>query len=229
MKYSKGLLASLAMITIGGSFVGYDAQAETIAEYTFTGNSPASSDSSAATVAGAAAFGSWDGFSSPDYGISSEVAYARSSVTSDQLSNLSGNGAIDHNDYLGFTITGVDFDIAAISFQHSMTDTDNGNTYQAHLFTSATGFSEGDVLLSTSLAGTGGAVSDTPTLVTTGIAALQGIVGDLEVRIYFTDAQTIPGFIHTLDNIIVSGVPEPGSLALFGLGGVCVLWRRRRD
>ena len=33
----------------------------------------------------------------------------------------------------------------------------------------------------------------------------------------------------TLDNVSVTAIPEPGSLALLGLGGLCVLKRRRRD
>ncbi|MGB0766193.1 MAG: PEP-CTERM sorting domain-containing protein [Phycisphaeraceae bacterium] len=34
---------------------------------------------------------------------------------------------------------------------------------------------------------------------------------------------------HVVNNFTVSAVPEPGSLALLGLGGLCMLKRRRRD
>ena len=226
---SNGILTSLTGAML---FAATPASAVVIAEYTFDSNSQASADLSPETNATNADFGAWNGdwagSTTSNMGFSSNLAFVRSPLSSTDLSNGSNTGAIGHNDYLGFTIQGSGFDITSISFSHAMTDTDNGNTYQAHLFTSATGFAAGNVLQSTTLAGTGSGVSGGLAFDATGTAALQGLASDLEVRIYITDSQDTPGFVHTIDNIVVNGTPEPGSLALLGLGGAFLLWHRRR-
>jgi len=38
----------------------------------------------------------------------------------------------------------------------------------------------------------------------------------------------LDGMQITVDNILISAVPEPSSMALFGLGGLSFLLRRRR-
>ena len=222
---SNGLLTSL---TGSLMLVAAPASAVVIAEYSFDSNSQASTDASLETDALDATFGAWDGASpGSDIGFSSEAAFARSSATSAVLSDGT-TGAIDDDDYLSFTIQGSGFDVTSISFSHAMTDTNNGNTYQAHLFTSATGFAAGDVLGSSTLLGNGGAVTGGLTFDANAVLALQGLAADLEVRIYLTDTQNVPGFVHFVDNIVVEGTPEPSSLAVLGFAGACLFWHRRR-
>lgn len=53
-----------------------------------------------------------------------------------------------------------------------------------------------------------------------------GAGGNLEIRIAFDSADGSNPFVG-IDNVSITDVPEPGSLALLGLGGLALLRRRR--
>lgn len=229
MSRSNGLLTGLTAALL---LTGANASALTLAEYSFTSNSQASTDTVIEPNATDADFGSWDGNWSgstlPAIGFNFNIAYVSSDLTNDVLTNGTGTGAIGHSDYLSFTIEGSGFDITSISFDHGINDSEASNSYEAHLFTSATGFAAANVLDTSTLAGTGGAVDGGVAFDATGTTLLQGVTSDLEIRIYFTDSQNVPGFFHSIDNIVVEGTPEPSSLAVLGVLGLFVISRRRR-
>lgn len=225
MSRSNALLTGLTAALI---LAGTHTSADVLAEYTFTGNSPASTDTTLLPNATDANFGSWDGTwtgtTTGFIGFNFGVAFVSTSLTTDALTTGTGTGAVGRGDYLAFTIQGSGFDITSIAFEHAISDSDADATYQAHLYTSETGLIAGQV---STLTGTGVAVAGGLTYVPTG-GALDGLTSDLEVRIYFTDSQDVNGFAHSIDNIIVQGTPEPTSLAVLGILGVLVLSRRRR-
>lgn len=76
-----------------------------------------------------------------------------------------------------------------------------------------------------------GSINDSWTLTTANSSVPQDVTGNLYVRIYGATAIATSGmrFIDAVElNGTVSAVPEPGSLALLGLGGLG-LWRRIRN
>lgn len=156
------------------------------------------------------------------------VAFIRSDVTSEGLSN-----AITANDYLSVTLTGADYGISEITFNHSVSDTFDDADYTTHILVKEFGltFVASDEVLDTTRTADGSPLPATPAAsVDLSLdPAFQGLSGTTEIRVYFSDDVTNNGQIHLLDNLFITVVPEPSSLALVGLGGFFLLRRRRRD
>jgi hypothetical protein len=51
----------------------------------------------------------------------------------------------------------------------------------------------------------------------------------LTFRIYYADSNTVNNTGGRIDTVILNAVPEPASLALLGLGGLCLLTRQRKS
>ena len=142
-------------------------------------------------------------------------------------------------DFLSFTLDGGanTLNISEVSFEWGLTDAP-GFDFDVYLLSSATGFATSNVISTSGALSAASTATNPPgfapftldvSVDTSGIAGLQGVSGPVEFRIYVTDSITSgPG--HFIDDISVEGVavPEPGSLALLGLGGLC-LFRRRRS
>ena len=233
MKRSNGIvIAGLATTLIAGN-----ASAITLAEYTFDGGSTTATNVAGGITAGVANFDAWNsGTTTPGFD-GSGIAFARANATNnvafDPLEQDLAD-AIAADNYLSFTLTGVGASVDSITYTHGVLGSINGANYASYLFVGANGFIavEGDELVDTpgeptTLLSTA-ATSETVTMSTTGIAALQSFSGTVEVRIYLSDDTQGNPEIHTIDNILVQGVPEPSSLALFSLGGIGLIWRRCR-
>ena len=229
MRLSKGLLFGIALTVLTGQ-----ATAQVIAEYNFDGASPVASNTAPGITAGDANFTEWDPAASAP-GFSGSSAFARSSATNNVAIPLEQNlsEALAADNYLSFKIDGTGYSVDSIGYVHSVTGAPSNGIYASYLFTSKTGFSEGDQLtdagvgLPTTTLTTATSTTDTVSFDTSGITELQGLSEEIEIRIYLSDNFLEGSHVHFLDSIIVSGVPEPGSLALLGLGGLCLSWRRR--
>ena len=156
--------------------------------------------------------------------VGDNASIVRSNLTSEGLS-----AAISAQDYVSVTVTGADYGISSISYDHSVSDTFNLANYTTHILASPIGFTDTDSVLNTTRTGDGGPLPVEPISVDTSVEPIfQGLTGTTEVRIYFSDTATNNGQVHILDNLVITVTPEPGSLALLGIGGACLLWRRRR-
>lgn len=235
MKRRKGLLLGLAslVMTHASSVM---AAPVLLAEYTFDLADIAADGKSASATS---TFGSIDA-GDITFGPSSSVsgtplfetsgAVVRSSETSstnDLLSEaLAGSG---FSEYLSFTIDSTSaspFSISKISYDYEITSA-SGLVLSTHLLLNDDGdaFSAADLLKTTQL--TPANPLSTADAEVTYDLALTGLTAPVEIRIYFSDTSVSGAGIHGVSNIKIEGVPEPSSLALLGLGGICLLRRRR--
>jgi hypothetical protein len=234
MKYIKYPLATLAT---GIFILPFAANADVLAEYTFTGSSAAEvvvADSSAANVtaedftgSGGATFSSY-----------SDMAFIYSDdATATLISAIAGQ------DYWEFQVevaSGYSLNLESLDFDHYSTNTsDPLVSFESSLsvFSSVNGFDAADVLLTSTE--TNSVDNSSPQLqesvsVTLSGLDYQGLTGTTTFRIYaFSDGSDEDQIIR-LDNVVLNGtvsaVPEPSSFAL--LAGFCglasVMVRRRR-
>lgn len=103
------------------------------------------------------------------------------------------------------------------------------------MYTSKTGFTEGDHLLGLFRAGTtaGTFTTNNGTSVDLSAAAFQNLSDEtVEFRFLLGDDSGATSRIHVLDNIELVGditlIPEPSSATLLGLGGLALILRRRK-
>jgi len=232
MTLRNGLRACLTTACLA-SLTVTQAPAATLAEYDFEGSvSPLQSiDSDTTTDASPVSFGTAGDFTNGAILNIGEAAYIRVSNADSNLST-----AISNEDYLTFSINlaagETDFSIDQISYLHHLTDTQNGHTYNSYLFSSVNGGLTGNEIASSTFEVTpeSGDSDDTEKNATVvfdaaGAGGYDSLTGSVTFWIVVTDTSTQGGHTHGIDNILVT--PEPGSLALLGLGGLCVLWRRR--
>ena len=220
------LLAGSALAFHAGS-----ASAATIVSYDFTGGS--------ASQTGGIATGSdttVGGFTSGNNGGtgisgSSEVLFARTNSTG--ASTADGDSladAIANDTYWTFTVTnttGGDLDLGTLTFNYWATS--GFGTFTTYVMSDVDGFTDGDEIGSGSI--------DAPAVNSAALQELQtidisslGTLADtdsIEFRLYIVDASTANNRIHRIDDVTVNEVPEPGSLALLAIGGLCMVRRRR--
>jgi len=142
--------------------------------------------------------------------------------------------AISTDAYFSFTVDAdsgyqLDLDGGFIRFDYSINETNQARSVS--VFTSVDGFTEANVLQT--FTGNNG----TPSTLTHTFSGSQfdGLTDPVEVRFYLHDAQfnTSSGTRYSImDNVTLDGtvsvVPEPGSLALLGIGCGWLLVRQRR-
>lgn len=218
MMARKGLLsaglAGALLLSVG------QANAQTTVTYSFDGGSAVPSVVGSDVTAGNAT-------TAGDVGLTASApgaAFVRSDSTSEGLP-----AAFLANDYVSVTVTGADYGISNISYEHSVTDTFNLGNYTTHLLASPVGFADTGSVFNLTRTGDGSPLpAELIDLDLSVEPVFQDLTGTTEFRIYFSDTVTNNGHVHILDNLVIEVVPEPGSLAFLGLGGACLLWRRRR-
>lgn len=231
MKRCKGLLFGLAGSLVFGAL---PASAEVIAEYNFVDGSAAATSTLGGMTASAVTFDELDQWTSA--GSSPSIDELGFFAEGDDTNTNASGGSIDSlesaqstGDYITFTIgnaTNSLFSISQISFQYTAS-ADGFAGVSSHLLTSATGFTNSDSLKTTTFSDSNGTTPVTVPL--SGNTALQNLAGPLEIRIYFSDSTASTAASHRVDDIVIEGTPEPGSLALMAIGGLCILHRRRKD
>ena len=219
---TKTLLAATAL-----AFTAASVNAVTIAEYTFTSGSTASTGP----------LGSNIGF---------EAGITGSSTAGDELSIHGGQTAgsalgptiytdtdeerIASENWVTFSIAvsaAQEIDLTSLTFNY---DAILPAQFSFGVYTSKTGFTEGDHLLGL-LTNTASSYS-TP-LDLSGIGSLQNLTDEtVEFRFLLGDDSGSNTRIYALDNIVLNGdvtaVPEPSTTALLGLGGLALILRRRK-
>lgn len=221
-------LSGIVIAGLATTLVAGNASAVVIAEYTFTGGSLASSDTEGSTSASAINFNAW--VNHPFYPggdtpvISDDKFLARTSVTNPLAETGSADldDAIAADNFIEFTITGTDFDVTSVSFDYIISGS-NTYKYRAFVLSDVTGSTAQG--MSVELQST--EASD-HVVATANIASDWENLNSLTLRIYLADSTTNTNGFHYIDNIVVQGTPEPGTLALVALGGVCLIKRRRR-
>lgn len=155
--------------------------------------------------------------------------------------NASLATAIANDDYATITITpdaGQEIDFSNFHVILGINvGTETGDNSIA-LLSSATGFTAADALdVYEPVTATGGALANTAFDTNlAGVAALQNVTGAVEFRLYYSQVGNRIGIGAPFSGAVqddlridgtVTTVPEPGSLALLGLGGLMAMRRKR--
>ena len=219
------LLTTACLAALAGNL-----SAATIAEYTFTGGSLSSTGPLGSDIGFEAGITGSD-TSSDDLRIEGgETAGAAigGAVYEDPDANR-----IASENWVTFSITipsTQEIDLTSLSFDYTEIDPAR---FLLGFYTSKTGFTEGDHLLGLFRASSAsGTLTDNngTSVNLSGVAALQDLTDEtVEFRFLLGDDSGASSRIHVLDNIVLEGtvIPEPGSLALLGLGGLLIARRRR--
>jgi hypothetical protein len=225
----KKILCALGVCVMGASL----AQADVMAQYTFEGNSAASSDSSIYSSA------------TTDWDISHSAAATLitnglSQVHANQAATPAGISAttVDASNagaqwqQFSFTVAnlGAGETLSLTSFSYTYTVVQPLN-FQSGVYSSLSGYTG----LSNMLGGTENtstAQTFTPNIDLTGNSVFSGLTNGqtVEFRIYLKDGSTnVSTRYHQLDNIVLNGtvIPEPASIGMLGLGALITLLIRR--
>lgn len=229
----KSLAKHLTLLLAGSMLLLPSSEAAVLAQYTFTGASPVSTDTdpngtaSNFNVSGGSypVDSSTSGFSS----LSSSV-FIRSSV----LTNTE-SGAISGNDYFSFTLTpnaGVTYNLSSLDLNFG--GNSDGTTFGvgAFLRTSLNGYGTNSIT----------PISISQTVSTTGttygafsfdLSSLGSVTSAVTFRLYLTSDSVSNAHILRGDDIVLNGtaaVPEPSTVALglAGVLGLAALSRLRR-
>lgn len=233
MLLTRTLLPSLVL----GMLASGPASAAILVQYNFTGATGVSSDTNLETVASSydprtAANGD-DGEGHDNSGLSgSGNAYMRPTLTPATSDPTTSNTYHEFSLSVVGLLPGQVLNLTSMSYIYVHPGA--SGTGFTDIYTDATGLSgTGDAL------GGSTATALTPTIdLTTANAAvdpgeLNGLQnGDvITFRIYFGDGVDITSPVHRVDDIVVNGeivaIPEPASIVLMGLGGLCAFRRRR--
>lgn len=230
MFLSNGIRLGLAgSLILGAASVS----AEELVRYDFVGGSPAATVSGSMTGTDVTLGPFLSPSSSPSIDALGVFVQASDTNTTSATTGISDLAdALDSpdgtGDYIRFTIdstSAMPFSISNIRYTYTSLN-NSGFVLSSHLLTSATGFTASDSLNTVSFIADNGSTDENVDV--SGISELQGLTGPVEIRLYFSDSTFNSAPDHRIDTIIIEGIPEPGSLALLGLGGVCLMWRRHR-
>ena len=145
-----------------------------------------------------------------------------------------GDLAITNGQYIEITLdsTGLDsdvFDLDAVSV--SLWRNGNGapTDYALAFDADNNGWDTGDFLITATPAAPEGGVINPETL-TFDASTIDAATTSSTIRLYYWGSISGSGNTHLYDvELSYTIIPEPGSLALLGLGGLCMIMRRRRD
>ena len=209
------------------------ANADVIAQYTFSGN--ASATTGANVTAGNFVVGSGLTGGDPYAGVSATASgcfFVRCNSTG--MTDLAG--AIADIDYISFTINvaaGYQMDLTSLTLQQGYTNntSQTGKWVAADLLTSASGFTAADSVYhnqkNATTAQSGSTVYYDSWSVVSELsgAEFQGLTGSVEFRFYLTDNTNDTNIIHRFDNIVLNGSVTVGDLApIVDAGSSYVTW-----
>ena len=229
---TKTLLAATAL-----AFTATIANAATIAEYTFTSGSTASTGSLGSNIGFEAGIVNNDTALLNNNQLEIQGIDTSSVIDVGHTSYAAADkDEIDGQNWVTFTIAVSDtqeLDLSSLTFDYTEIDP---ASFLLGVYTSKTGFTEGDHLLGLYRTGTSsGTFTDNngTSVALSGITELQGLTDEtVEFRFLLGDDSGATSRIHVLDNIVLNGdvtaVPEPSSTALLGLGGLALILRRRK-
>ena len=142
--------------------------------------------------------------------------------------------AVDNNDYYSFTLTptsGNALNFTSFTFRHYIDGVESPDAWA--LYSSVGGFDQANSIAvgnATTTDSWDGA--DNNNVIDLSGASFQGLESNVEFRLVIYNGRNNSGSLSYWDNFIVNGtvspVPEPSTFALFGLGGLAFLTRRRR-
>lgn len=215
-------------------------KAVVLAQYQFTSNSGASTDSDLLTTASSVTFGTFTGAAaSAVAALSNNEAQVRTDATAPASYTPPGtdvSGALTNGAYITFTLltNGNATSIGSLSFLHLFRNANPGiGNPGIAVFSSLTGFTSSDSL-GTFLLGTGtnGAILSASRVIDlSSNSSFQNITGDVEFRIYFYDTSTATDRYHAIDNLVLSTevIPEPSVSLLAAAGALAMIRRKRRN
>jgi hypothetical protein len=210
------------------------ARAAVLANYPFTGGTAASNDSDASTAGdftiNASQTGAGISATSNNLFLRSNTTAATEAAAADTPTTGTGTS------YVGFTITpfaGFPLSLQTLTFQTIFNAaTAGGATATANFVvrSSRDSFAAdiSPVFSETYQDVTGATGTFTGRSVDLSGAAFQNLSTTTEFRIYVFDNSTNNNQTPRLDTVQLTGTPEPASVALFGIGAMGLLTRRRR-
>lgn len=222
------------------------AGAATIADYDFQSSDFSSSDSeinstAADLIAGISGLGSsnigttfQDG-EAFETGTTSPALAVKYSAAGATLSQPRANlqEAIDNDRYLSFTITPlasqqIEFTTLSLALGKSSSGADINVSLLSDLSADPDFTSDSDEIDSTKTA----SVSNFTANLSFDLSSLATVNSATEFRLYFHTTASTGSHDFSVDDIVLSGdvtpIPEPSTTALFGLGGLALILRRRK-
>jgi hypothetical protein len=215
------------LCALGVCLLAAGTQAEVVAEFTFTGNSAASSDTSLNSTVS-----DWSLTNISGASIAGDLATI-AAVNTTQSGDVDPAGTNPQWYSFTFTVTGLGagetMDLTSITYKYTVVQPLN---MAVGLYSSVDGFASTAAQLDGVDTGTDYTSPQTfNQTVDLSSAGFQGLENEdvIEFRFYLADTSNGTTRIHQLDDIVLNGsvVPEPATIGMLGLGTLITLLIRR--